>query len=78
MDTREVTGPGSEGKSAPEQWAMYSAMLASLPTDVYPNLVRLITESGPAVLDDDVQFDYGLQRMFDGMEAEVHRSTGSE
>ncbi len=78
MDTREITGPGSEGKCAPEQWAMYTEMLASLPTDVYPNLVRLITESSPAVLDDDVQFDYGLQRMFDGMEAEVHRSTGSQ
>jgi AcrR family transcriptional regulator len=76
MDTRELTGPGSEGKSVEELQSLYTAMLASLPTAVYPNLVRLVTESNPNVLDDDAQFDYGLQRMFDGMEADLSHSSG--
>jgi AcrR family transcriptional regulator len=70
MDTRELTGPGSDGKSVQELQAMYAGMLASLPTEAYPNLVRLVTETGLEAMDDDVQFEYGLQRMFDGMEAE--------
>jgi isopentenyl diphosphate isomerase/L-lactate dehydrogenase-like FMN-dependent dehydrogenase len=52
-------------------------MLASLPADVYPNLVRLIPEAGPAVIAEDADFEYGLQRMLDGMEADLIHSGGA-
>ena len=75
MDSRELTGPGSEGKGkrVGELQSMYAGMLASLPTDTYPNLVRLVRETAPEAMDDDAQFEYGLQRMFDGMEADLSR-----
>jgi isopentenyl diphosphate isomerase/L-lactate dehydrogenase-like FMN-dependent dehydrogenase len=56
---------------------MYLAILASLPADVYPNLVRLIPEAGPAAIAEDADFEYGLQRMLDGMEADLLRSDGA-
>lgn len=79
MDSRELSGPGPEGKgkSVQELQAMYAGMLASLPTEMYPNLVRLVTETALEAMDDDVQFEYGLQRMFDGMEADLGRSGGT-
>ena len=56
---------------------MYAAMIVSLPTDRYPNLVRLVGETAPQAMDDDAQFEYGLQRMFDGMEADLSRGDGT-
>jgi len=77
MDNRALSGPETEGKSLAELRAMYLAMLASLPADVYPNLVRLIPEAGPAALAEDADFEYGLQRMLDGMEADLMPSGGA-
>jgi len=57
---------------------MYVAVLASLPADVYPNLVRLIPEAGPARIAEDADFEYGLQRMLDGMEADLIRSGSAQ
>lgn len=74
MDNRALSGPETEGKSFEELQAMYVAILASLPADVYPNLVRLIPEAGPAALAEDADFEYGLQRILDGMEADLMRS----
>jgi len=45
MDHRALSGPETEDKSLPELQAMYVAILASLPADVYP-LVQLIPETG--------------------------------
>jgi AcrR family transcriptional regulator len=75
MDTRELAGSGSAGKSVEELQAVYAGMLASLPPDEFPNLVRLVTETGPDAMDDDAQFEYGLQRMLDGMVADLARPT---
>jgi len=77
MDNRTLSGPGTEGKSLEELQAMYLAILASLPPDVYPNLVRLIPEAGAAAIAEDADFEYGLQRMLDGMEADLMRSGGA-
>jgi AcrR family transcriptional regulator len=71
MDNRVLSGPETEGKSVEELRAMYLAMLGSLPADVFPNLVRLIPEAGPAAIAEDADFEYGLQRMLDGMEADL-------
>jgi hypothetical protein len=77
MDNRALSGPETEGKSLEELWAMYIAVLASLPADVYPNLVRLIPEAGPAAIAEDADFEYWLQRILDGMEADLMRSGGA-
>jgi AcrR family transcriptional regulator len=74
MDSRELTGPGTEGKSLEELAAVYAGMLGSLPADTFPNLRHLVADSDPATLDDDAQFEYGLQRMLDGMEADLARA----
>jgi hypothetical protein len=74
MDNRALSGPETEGKSLEELRAMYVVILASLPADVYPNLVRLIPEAGSAAIAEDADFEYGLQRMLDGMEADLIRS----
>ena len=74
MDNRALGGPETEGKSLEELQAMYVEILASLPADMYPNLVRLIPEAGPAAIAEDADFEYGLQRMLDGMEADLMRS----
>jgi AcrR family transcriptional regulator len=74
MDTRELSGPGTAGKSVEELQAMYAGMILSLPADTYPNLVRLVPETSLEAMDDDAQFDYGLQRMLDGMEADLNAS----
>jgi hypothetical protein len=77
MDNRALSAPETEGKSLEELRAMYVAILGSLPGDVYPNLVRLIPEAGPAALAEDADFEYGLQRMLDGMEADLARAGGT-
>lgn len=77
MDNRALGGPETEGKSLEELRAMYVEILASLPADMYPNLSRLIPEAGPAALAEDADFEYGLQRMLDGMEADLIGSDGS-
>jgi hypothetical protein len=78
MDNRALSGPETEGKSLEELRAMYVAVLASLPADVYPNLVRLIPEAGPGAIAEDADFEYGLQRMLDGMEADLIRSGSAQ
>jgi Bacterial regulatory proteins, tetR family./Tetracyclin repressor, C-terminal all-alpha domain. len=74
MESRDLSGPGAEGKSAEEMQAMFAEMLASLPADQFPNLVRLIAEGNSGNVDDDAQFEYGLQSMLNGMEADLNRS----
>jgi hypothetical protein len=39
--------------------------------------VRLIPEAGPAAIAEDADFEYGLQRMLAGMEADLMRSGGA-
>ena len=55
---------------------MYVAILASLPADAFPNLVRLMPEAGPAAIAEDADFEFGLQRLLDGIEADLTHSGG--
>jgi AcrR family transcriptional regulator len=72
LESREMTGPGSEGRTASELQELVADMFASLPADEYPNLVRIIPDSDPSKVDEDAQFDYGLQRLLDGMESDLN------
>jgi AcrR family transcriptional regulator len=80
METREPSGPGTEGKSLAEVQGIYIEMLGALPPDQYPNLTQMITqvaEGDPELIDDNAQFEYGLNMLFDGMERELERSRGA-
>jgi hypothetical protein len=48
-------------------------MLASLPEADYPNLRRFIPDSSYEGISEDAQFEYGLQRMLDGIETDLAR-----
>jgi AcrR family transcriptional regulator len=74
MESREMTGPGSEGRTASELQEMLAGMFTSLPSDTYPNLSRIVPDANPAEVDEDAQFRYGLERLLDGLEADLsHR-----
>ena len=74
MESRALSGPEAEGKTAEEVQAMFVGMLGSLPPDEFPNLVRFIPDSDVAQISEDGQFDYGLERLLDGMEADLARA----
>jgi AcrR family transcriptional regulator len=74
METREPSGPGSAGKSLQDLQAAYIEMLGSLPPDEYPNLIRMIADLDPDRIDEAAQFEYGLQMLLDGLEADLLRS----
>jgi AcrR family transcriptional regulator len=73
MESRGLTGPETEGKSEEEVQQMFVGMLASLPEDEYPNLRRFIPDSNYEDVSEDAQFEYGLQRLLDGIEADLAR-----
>jgi len=71
MESRGITGPETEGKSPEEINRMFIGMLEALPDDEYPHLRRFIPESDYEEISEDAQFEYGLQRMLDGIEADL-------
>lgn len=73
MESREFTGPGSEGKSLEELQLMVADMFRSLPPDEYPNMIDMIPSGDPAEIDEDTQFRYGLERLLDGLETDPAR-----
>lgn len=76
MEARGLTGPEGEGKSQEEVQAIFVGMLASLPEDEFPNLRRFIPDSNYEEISEDAQFEYGLQRLLDGLETDLARSGG--
>jgi AcrR family transcriptional regulator len=73
MESRGLTGPETEGKTPEEIQELFVGMLASLPEDAYPNLRRFIPDSDYEEISEDAQFEYGLQRLLDGIEADLAR-----
>jgi AcrR family transcriptional regulator len=71
MESREMSGPGTEGKTANELQLMLAGMFMSLPPDIYPNLSRIIPDADPEQVDEDSQFRYGIDRLLDGLEADL-------
>jgi AcrR family transcriptional regulator len=74
LEGRGISGPGTEGKSPEEIQALFAGMISSLPPAAYPNLVRLIPDSNVDEISEDAQFDWGLQRLLDGLEAELAKA----
>jgi AcrR family transcriptional regulator len=73
MESRGLTGPEAEGKTEAEVQELFVGMLASLPEDEYPNLRRFVPDSNYDEISEDAQFEYGLQRLLDGVEADLAR-----
>ena len=73
MESREFTGPGSEGKTLEEMQQLVVAMFQSLPPDQFPNLVEQMAVTNESDIDDDAQFRHGLERLLDGLEADLVR-----
>jgi AcrR family transcriptional regulator len=73
MESREFTGPGSEGKTLEELQWMVVEMFRSLPPDEYPNMISMVSED-VSEIDEDTQFLYGLERLLDGLEADLLQS----
>jgi len=80
MESRGLTGPETEGKTEAEIQELFVGMLASLPEDEYPNLRRFIPDSSYDEISEDAQFEYGLQRLLDGIEADLtaRKATGAK
>jgi len=76
MESREFTGPGSEGKSLEELQWMVIEMFRSLPSDEYPNLIGMVS-ADVSEIDEDTQFRFGLERLLDGLEANLASSVGA-
>jgi AcrR family transcriptional regulator len=74
LEGRGISGPGTEGKSPEEIQALFAQMISSLPPGQYPNLVRLIPDSNFDEISEDQQFGWGLQRLLDGLEAELAKT----
>jgi hypothetical protein len=72
LESRPVTGQGVEGRSVQEIRAMVAGMAASVPAGRYPNVAGLPGVVAELTVDD--QFEYGLARLLDGMEADQDRS----
>jgi len=74
LETREPTGPMGEGRTQEEVGAAILEMVGSLPADRFPNLIAasqdLITVS------EDDRFEFALQRMLDGIEADHGKRRG--
>jgi AcrR family transcriptional regulator len=73
MESRGLTGPETVGKTEAEVQELFVGMLASLPEGEYPNLRRFIPDSDYEEISEDAQFEYGLQRLLDGIEADRAR-----
>ena len=73
MEARGLNGPETDGKSQEEIQRLFVDMLASLPEAEYPNLRRFIPDSSYEEISEDAQFEYGLERMLDGIEADLAR-----
>jgi AcrR family transcriptional regulator len=69
FEVRDPMGPGATPAERKAFLAEFYDFLASLPADRYPTTMRLLPY-GPG-LDPDRQFEYGLQRMLDGIEASL-------
>jgi AcrR family transcriptional regulator len=78
MESREMSGPGTEGKTANELQEMLAGMFMSLPPDTYPNLARIIPDTDPREVDEDSQFRYGIDRLLDGLQADLAGTAGAE
>jgi len=48
-------------------------MFRSLPPDEYPNMISMVSED-VSEIDEDTQFLYGLERLLDGLEADLLQS----
>jgi AcrR family transcriptional regulator len=71
MECRALSGPEATGKSPEEVQVLFVQMLMSLPSDQYPNLKRFIPDSDDEGISEDAQFEYGLQRLLDGLSADL-------
>ena len=64
-----ISGPNISPDERQASVEAIGAMLASLPADRFPNVVAMATETSHLTADD--QFEYGLARMLDGIEAHL-------
>jgi len=71
MESRGISGQPA-GTTRDELVASLGSMLASLPPDLYPNLIAAM--GGAAEATEDLQFEYGLRMLLDGMEADLERT----
>jgi TetR/AcrR family tetracycline transcriptional repressor len=76
FEARPLSGAITEGRTPEELGRMVSEMLTSLPRDRFPNLPDCAADM-QAVTDDDY-FEYGLQRLLDGLELELGRIQARE
>jgi TetR/AcrR family transcriptional regulator, tetracycline repressor protein len=60
--------------SSPDQSAELGRLLHGVPRHQYPALYEMAEELG--ALTDDAQFEYGVQRMLDGLEQDLRGSAG--
>jgi AcrR family transcriptional regulator len=74
LEGRGISGPGTEGKSADEIQLLFAQRLMSLPPAAYPNLVNVIPDSNYDEITEDAQFAWGLERLLDGLEAELAKA----
>jgi AcrR family transcriptional regulator len=68
-----IVGPTVSEQDRARYVEEIAKMFASLPADRYPNAVALAPLIGELKSED--QFEYGLQRMLDGIEADLRAST---
>lgn len=73
LEGRGISGPGTEGKTDEEIAALLASMLMSLSPEAFPNLVTLIPMSDYDEINGDAQFAWGLERLLDGLEADLAR-----
>lgn len=66
-----------QGQTPEEVRRLFVQMLASLPEAEFPNLRRFILDSDLEAISEDAQFEYGLQRMLDGVEADLAKIKGA-
>ncbi len=71
FETRGPSGPMVEDLSNDELADLMGELLAGLPPAQFPNLVALA--GGVPGITDEMQFEYGLARIIDGLEAELRR-----
>lgn len=71
FEVRGVSGSMAEGRTLDELQEVMAAMLSSLPVGRFPNIVAM----APAMIGmtDDDQFEFGLRRLLDGLEADLER-----
>ena len=67
FEVRDPVGPSATDEQRAAFIAEFGAFVATLPADEYPTTLRLLPYG--ASLTSDQQFEYGLGRMLDGIEA---------